>query len=361
MLGSKQSFLVLRVLPAPAGASGPESAEGLFVNLEGGKRLVPKKFWREKDLRTLVSKIVSGRLNHKVIVAADPSLVSTATVPISSLRERPKEPLTAVELENILAQSAGKVFNQYRLEAAGKLQVDDLDMVLVGGKVSDFHLDGHRVWSPLGFEAKRVAAALELKFTSRVLFEEIKPVKNFFFTDIARAELAVLGKIRNPPLNLVVLDPDRSYFAAPEKCREIRWQTVSLVRAICDAWAVSPRAAEGLYSAYLAGSVSPAVGRTMNRQLQPVVQSLLARIEELRPRGRVFLDSEVQLPLSLPVRKKAFSLEKIELQEIMLKLGLEGTLSFRWLAPLAHFLTDKSDSEINRWLRRHLHWLGSPI
>lgn len=349
----KQTFLVLRVLP--------EMVEGLLVNLESEKRFVPKRFWREKDLKTLVSKIVSGRLNHNAVVAADPSLVSIATVPINALREKPKEPVSAVELENLLAQSAGKIFNQCRLEAAKDLRVDDLDVVLVGSRVSGFRLDGHRVFNPLGFEARRIEAALEFTLTSRALFEAIKPLKRFFFTDAARSELKVLGKMHHPPIGLLVLDPDRSYFATPNEYSEVKWQTASLIRPICDVWAVNPRTAEGLYSAYLAGDVSPAVARAMTRELQPVTQSLLAALLKLRPRGKIFLDAEVGLPLIFPVRKKTFSIQKIDLQEIMLKMGFEGDLSFRWLAPLAEFLTDKSDSEVNRWLRRHLHWLGSPV
>lgn len=349
----RESFLVFWVMP--------EGAEGILLNLENGKRFVPKKFWREKDLRALVSKIPPGRESRTVIVAADPSLVFTATVPINSLREEPNGTISAVEVANLLAQAAGKAFNHCRLEAARRLGVDDLDVVLVGSKVLDFRLDGHRVWNPLGFEARRIQTALELKFTTRALFEELKLIKKFFFTDIARAELEVLGKAYRPPLNLLVLNPDRSYLATPDWYKEVRWQTVLLIRAICRAWAVSPGAAERLYATYLAGGVSPAVGRAITRQLQPVVRSLLVRLAELRPRGKVFLDSEVQLPLSLPVHKKTFSLEKIEFQELMLKLGFEGNLPFRCFAPLVLFLTDKSNPEVNRWLRRHLNWLGSPI
>lgn len=336
-------------------------AEGLLVKMESGKCLVSRKFWRGKDLKTLVLKIVAGGLNRNAVIAADPSLVSIATVPINTLREKPKEPVSAVELENLLAQSAGKIFSRCRLEAAENLRVDDLDVVLVGSRVLDFRLDSRRVFNPLGFEGRRIQAALEFTFTSRAIFEAIKPFKNFFFTGVARSELKILEKIYPPPIGLLVLGAERSYFATRHEYDEINWQTASLIRAICNFLAVSPGMGEKLYAAYLAGDVSPAVARAMNRELRLLVQSLLAALSKLRPRGKVFLDAEIELPLTLPLRKRTFSIQKIDLREIMLKMGFGGNISFRWLAPLAEFLSDKSDSDVNRWLRRYLHWLGSPV
>jgi hypothetical protein len=361
----REAFLILRALP--------EMAEGLFLKLEEGKRLGVKKFWREKDLKTLVSKSLAGHLNSAIIVAAEPELVSVAALPAVLRRERPKEPIAAVELENFLAQFAGKVFNRCRRDAAQKLQVDELDVVLVGSRVGDFRLDGHRVLNPAGFGARRVNAVLELTFTSREIFEGIKPILDvlkrrsggsFIFSDVTLTELKVLERVYRPPVSLLVLTPNRSRLVNRERSRELKWQMLSLVRALCDAWAVSPPVGEKLYSAYLARDTSPAVARAISREIQPLIRPLLAEIEKSRPRGKVFLDSDVGLPLSLPLKKRAFSLEAIPLSEIMFKLGIEGDegkLSFRWLAPLMEFLTEKDNPEVNRWLRRHLHWLGSPV
>jgi hypothetical protein len=40
---------------------------------------------------------------------------------------------------------------------------------------------------------------------------------------------------------------------------------------------------------------------------------------------------------------------------------VDAEVFFRTLAPFFEFYYDRSDTDINRWLRRRLHWLGSAI
>lgn len=339
----------------------PELAEGLFVDLERGEKLISKRFWREKDLKTLVSKIVSGGLNCNAIVAVHPYFIFETNVSVSALREKSKDTISATELENILVRFVGKFFNQCRLEAAKYLGVDDLDVILVGSRVSNFRLDGRRVINPIGLEAGRIEFILEFTFTTRVIFEEIKPLKRFFFTDALRSGVKVLDKIYRPPTGLLVLERDRSYFVTLSEFKEIGWQSSLLIRSISDIWAVSSQTAAEIYSAYLGGDVSPAVARVIAGKVRSVIQSFFKTFLKLRPRGKIFLDSDIQLPLNFPVRKRSFFIQKIDFREIMFKLGFEGNLPFRWFSPLAVFLSDKGNLEVNHWLRRYLNWLGSPV
>ena len=202
----------------------------------------------------------------------------------------------------------------------------------------------------------------------------MKQSDDFFFTEIGRAELHVAHKINSPPVHLLLLGDERSYFFSMEKTavgwlmsrKELCWSMSELPKIICGHWLVSKEAAKNLYRAYLQKNVSPQVETYFKKIFAPTIDSLLKQIQRIKPSGNIYLEASEAPLVLLKERRGAF--HEFPLNILLEKSGFgitaSGRLSqppgaFRRLAPFFEFYYDKSDTEINHWLRRRLHWLGS--
>jgi len=368
----KEKFLLLEI--------SRHKTSGFLLSLDSEKKLRLEKFWENPKESKFLDYFKRTRKIKKTIIAVEPEFAFTAVIPLALQRENAEEALEKVELENLLAQAVSKVFNQYRQEASRELNIDELDAMLADNRVVNFKVDGNQVMNPLGFRAKEIRAVFEMTFTTRQVFEEIKGFlkrsDDFFFTEIGRAELRVIHKISPPPVNLLMLGADSSYFFSMEKTaagwlmsrKELRWSTSGLSKIISGHWLVSKEAAGGLYRAYLKKNVSPNVEKYFKKIFTPAIDSLLNQIQKLKPSGKIYLEAD-EAPVALLVERRS-ALGEFPLDTFLEKSGFgvsankwfsEQSGVFRKLAPFFEFYYDKSDTEINHWLRRRLHWLGSSM
>lgn len=364
-----ESIWILRPLvPAVNGAITPDWAEGVLVYLEDNGHLEVKKFWQPGNIKNFFTFSFSPAAGG-IAIAVNPPLVYTETIRLNFYRQQ-RGPLSPDELENILAQFVGKIFSSLRLRAAKEIGVDDLDAVLVDSYLDTFRVGGRRVVNPLGIDFKHLEAEVEFTFTSREVFNALRPAfsflkhrpkKKFLFSDAFMAQRKVLSRLYSPPPGVLVLHPERGYLLTDAGTKKLGWSVLSLIRLICDAWAVSPAVAEKIYLAYLRSEVSPAVARKIGRIIRPAVDLFWQCLEKLHPRGRVLVSSEIELPFTLPASRRRFSLEKVDLADIMSRLGFSGDISFPCLAVVAEIIRRSGGSPANKWLRRYLHWLGAPI
>lgn len=377
----KESFLILEI--------SPEEVNGLLLGLDADKKITPRKFLRGTDWARLARRPGLRHLVTNIIISADSSLAYTASIPVIFRRERPKEELTAVELENLLAQTVGKAFNQCRQEAARSLKIDDLDVVLVNSRVVNFKIDGHHVLNPLGFRAEKVEAALELTLTTRGLFEEMRgflsagwsasrPENSFFFIETAEAELSVVSRVQKLPLSIIRLGHFHSTYyvleeAAVGRLREkgnLRWTAQEIIAAMQNGWRVTHASAEKSYHMFLRNELSAHSRKAMEKILAPPGKLLLAELQKTKLKGKVFVDSPLPLPFALPSRRGKFVLDEPPLQQVLGHFGFElyprewplpPHRIFKFAAPFLEYYYDRSDLHANRWLRRHLNWLGASV
>lgn len=372
---AEESFFLLEILP-------DERLSGIFLETNADKKLSPVKIWESVSWADLASRLDFKRFIKNIVIAADSSLTYAAIVPVRLLRESPNIPLFSTELENMLAQEVGKVFNHCRVAAGRELGVDDLDIVLANSRVGQFKLDGHHVLNPIGLRAKKVEAVLELMLTTRPLFDLIRSfLKNrqhFFFTEISRAELIALEKVQKLPLRLLRLEHPRSSAVVMKDAvvgREmqrmpIAWSTESLFAAVMREWGVSRATARAIYEAYCRRDMSPASAKFFTKIFAGELEPLFAEIQKPKLKGTIFVETPLDLPLDLPVTRGQWELAYPPLDRILERSGFSyeptewpfgKSLLFRKLAPFLAFYHDRSDSTVNRWLRRHLNWLGSPM
>ncbi len=371
----------------------PAGANGLFLSVDDERNLLFEKFSEGIDLKRFMKSPVRSiaqrswegeylfKGHRKVIVAADPALATTIPVPLALPREAGsgKSQIMLAELENMIAQAMGKIFNQCRAEAAKRLGVHEVDTVLVGAKARNFSVDGHRVMDPVGFAGKKVSLLLELTFTARALFEDLQQQFNspddFFFAESPQSRLTSLARVRKLPLNLIAEDGPRGAAlyvlqetrdGHPVLYREkLQWSFEGLFLRIAAELGVSDAAARELYRSYCAGGMSAGAARAFKKVIDPAVDALLKEAGKAKLRGPVYIDADHDLPFALPHRHGSMVFERFPAGEVLGQLGFAEDIArsmprravYRTLLPFIEAYFDRSNSEINQKLRRRLHWL----
>lgn len=385
-LRPRERFLILEILP--------HGTNGLFVSVDEDRNLLFEKLIRGTQLKKIL-KAPSQRVSQKswegqhlfkshrkVIVVADPSIATTIPVPLDLRREGDDREgcITLAELENLIAQAMAKIFNQCRTEASHRLCIDELDTIMVGARVERVKVDGRPVENPMGRSGSKISLLLELTFTNRSSFEELKQLFNapeeFFFAESPQVRLAALSRVRPLPMNLIVASgADTSLFVL-EKARDdhpvlyrerLDWDFNSLVQSIANALGTTKKASRELYDAYLEEKTSESVARHLRKMIDPALARFLASVDHAKIKGCVYVDASVDLPFKLPYRHGGATFESMPVNEVMSALGFTSDLAqwkispniaSRYLAPFFEAYFDKHYSEINKKLRRRLHWLA---
>lgn len=391
LIRPREKFLVLEVTPAGTNA--------LFLSVDDERNLIFEKSISGTDLRkflhspfrSLTQKTWEGeylfkRARRKVIVSADPSLATTMPIPLELTRDRQlsKDAVTLVELENLIAQAMAKIFTQCRKEASKRLGVDDLNTILVGAKTGNFKIDGRAIMNPIDFTGNKIALLLELTFTSREVFENLKQFFNspdeFFFVEAPQAWLLAVSRSRRLPLNFMSTATESAGNSPlyvfqkadgehPILYREkLAWSFESLFQTIARELGVSIPVAKETYLLYRSGELSDSAERTLRKIIQPSVNALLEEIDRAKIAGFIYNDALYKMPFDLPYKHKGVTFEELPLDEILTGLGLQPydevlaaapKAAFSHLAPFLEAYFAKSTSEINQKLRRRLHWLAA--
>lgn len=390
----KEKFLILELTPA--------GTNGLFLTVDEDRNIAFEKLVQRGDLKKFL-KSPARRLSEKtwegkrlwngrrrVIVAAEPTLATTIPIPLELPRERAnvRTKITLAELENMIAQGMAKIFNATRSEAAKRLAVNDLNAILVGARAKHFKVDGKARAAPTGVAGKKIALLLELTFTTRGIFEELKPFfsapEGFFFAEAPQAALQALARIRKLPVNMIkgdehgtalyILERPKGEYAVLYR-EKLDWAFASFLKAIQEAFAVGDAAAKRLYCRYHQGEMSAHAAWMFRKITEPHLHAFLAMLEKKMVRGETYVDLPQPLPVGLPHKAGRTTLAEHPAEELLAELGFtidrnapcarhaseEGKSAV--LRPLFYFIEayfDKDNSaDINQKLRRRLHWLAS--
>lgn len=94
------------------------------------------------------------------------TVFSSVTVPHESRGE-----ISEADLENYLSKAVWKSFDVLRSEAAGRLEVSEVDLILAGARVVGIKIDGHEVLNPHGFIGRNLQISLCVTMVKRGIFE----------------------------------------------------------------------------------------------------------------------------------------------------------------------------------------------
>ena len=381
----KEKFLILEI--------SPQGTNGLFLSVGEDRSITLEKFvenvnlkkFLKSPMRRVTQKAWEGeylfKSRRKVIATADSTLATTIPIPLDLARERAeaKYEITLAELENLIAQAMGKIFNQCRTEAAKRLNVHEIDTIMVGAKARGFKVDGKSVVNPAGFSGKKISLLLELRFTTREMFENLKGFFNapedFFFAEAAQSRLFSIARTRDLPLNLIVAEDGGASVYILQQAKDghpvlyrehLGWDFHEFIRGIARDLGVSMGMAKKLYDQYVAGDMSESAARAFKKIIDPAWSAFLEAVSKEKLRGSVYVDAPHELPFALPYRHQGATIEPIPLGEVLESLDFapdfkDSPVSQRILArhilPFLEAYFDKSNSDINQKLRRRLHWL----
>jgi hypothetical protein len=373
--GRGEQYLVIR-----SEEDGRTGALGFVIDAERTIRLAAHRAFPTLD--ACLKKLPRFGVHTTVILAVSPRLAATILIPAGERRAVRATPIRAAELENLIGQSVGLTFNRARDAASRALGVVASETVLVTSRIGHLLLDKHTVGNPVGFSGGELAATIELTFVPRPLYEIMGPCfakKNpFFFTDTARASLASAARVCPSPVGFAWVGRGRAFVALKNEAHEgIALHVTELRRtgddfraALIREWALHAQAAEAIYHAYLQGQVSQPLRRYLERLLLPLLRDLTRGMVRARPRGTIIVDSELPLPLRLPLSMGKVKLTAYPLKTLLRRTGLrfeEGEemgkrdVDFgRFLAPFFEFYYERRDhTDVSRLLRRRLQWLGA--
>jgi len=380
----REKFLILELTPS--------GTNGLFLSVDEDRNIIIeklaeginlKKFF-QSPMRRVTQQSWEGeyffKSHRKVIAVADAKIATTIPIPLTLDRDRDAiaDAVTLPELENIVAQAMGKIFNQCRTEAAGRLRIDELDAVLVGAKAKHFKVGKNSVVNPVGFTGKTISLLLELTFTGREAFESLQQFFNapedFFFAESPQVRLSSLARARTLPINLIVPSTNGTSLYILEKAKsdypvlyreKFAWSFDPLFRRIAVGMGVSEAVARDLYEQYSRRDMSESALRFFKKMLDPVVEELFTEIEKGKLKGFIYVEAPHALPFELPYKKDGVVFDGFPLDEIVRDLGfteicgkaLPANVLAHYLFPFIEAYFDKTNSDINQKLRRRLHWL----
>lgn len=349
----------------------PEKIGGLLISLDDQKKIGKEKSWENLERNTSSKREPFIPNVSRVIAACDPELAFKVFIPLSIKRGKKEGHLEKTELENLLAQEIGKVFNHYRGEASVVLGADELDTILADSNVSGFEVDGHKVMNPAGFNPEELNAAMEMTFTARQTFERVKAVKkkaDFFFTEKGQAQAEIAKKLGTRQNDFLLLGSPKSYFYPGGRSetsytrRELDWSTGNFAAEISRQWALDEVAAQGIYRYYYREGISPSLEKYFKKIFSKIAKELVGKVSKLKTSGKVYISGDVRMDL---IGRTVFS--ELPSDDFTARSGFTVDKSsfraaaFPELAPFFEFYYDNSESEINGWLRRRLHWLGSSV
>ncbi|MDD5710625.1 MAG: hypothetical protein PHV43_00785 [Candidatus Colwellbacteria bacterium] len=106
------------------------------------------------------------------ITELHPDQAVTIFSAVKIAREHPTRALTPVDLENYISQAVWKFFDRCRGEAAAKLNVREMDLVLSDVRITGVRIDGHQIINPTGFTGSEFEIGLSLTVTRSGVADE---------------------------------------------------------------------------------------------------------------------------------------------------------------------------------------------
>jgi hypothetical protein len=366
----KKYFLCLEVAPT--------RVSGLLFHVNDDRKITTLRFWEDFPVSFLFRQLRPLHLLPPVIVAVHPTLVYTAVLPVHFERQSASAPLGSIELENHISQILSRNFNIQRKAASKSLGVAELDAILVQSRLFEFKIGDNEVLDPIGVQGRKIKATLETTFTTRTVFDGWKDFFNlsgdFYFADANRARAAGLGKIWKLPYALITPDADSThYYFSYEKLHKhsarqgtFSWGTSSLTSPLEERWGISRKGAWEILLSCQDGMSSQSLRAQIEALLGPSRSSFFKFLDRLKILGATSLHSMPPALLDGGGTPEHFvKLQEPPLSSLLAKLGftfqakaeISPSRLFDFMAYYLEFYYDKSNSVINRWLKRRVHWL----
>ena len=266
--------------------------------------------------------------------------------------------ISETDLENYLSKVVWKSFDVLRNEAAERLAVSEVDLILAGARVVGIKVDGHEVMNPHGFSGKTLEISLSITMVKRGVLN-INPNKQGEFPEVLESS-SVAAYLLSKSLainNLLYLeienDTTRVFLVTPTRTsylNQFNWGLKDIVAAYTEEFGVLHETSREMYEKFIAGEVSSAVSEKMKKIFQSAfkkfIDGLTLSLRDLSDLGfkklpPIYLKSSFPLPqevhnkaVTLGKKKSKFRLveQKIDVSDLVNNSPYNA---YEWLNQLA--------------------------
>ncbi len=266
--------------------------------------------------------------------------------------------ISEADLENYLSKAVWKSFDTFRSSAAGRLNVEEADLILAGVKVVGIKVDGHEVINAHGFAGKNVQISLCITMVKRDVIKEpkAKEKENVEILEIGSVEAYLLSRKLNLS-NLLYVEPGEEatnfFYVSPEgtaRIREFIWGRRDIVKVFGDSFAVPEDAAWSIYQKFLVGNLSDPMTTKLEKLFLEVFKRFMDGVvlslrdistRELKKLPPIYIKN--QFPLPDIVGKKSVSIAERRARLFLLqeRINIEDLVynapytSYEWLNDIA--------------------------
>lgn len=336
-----------------------------------------------EEMRKLL-KLIPKKRNFSVILNLDSNLALTIYSSVSVLRQKPKELIDEIDLDNLISQAIWRFFDKQRQGVSKKLGTEEINVLLADVRIRGIKVDGHKVVNPLGFKAKSVEIYLSETLAIRDLIKGIKemmPANKIVFvseagTVLSHALLNCIGD--NKSLFLANIFPDKTFLfhASPGHlfCLDgFGWGGNSLLIGLYENLRIDEFNSRKIIDIYNKNTASPHLLRKLENIFMEECQYLANGIESLAPEaGKIFINPYFDLPSCLISERfeskfnKNFKIELLSTDLIMKKANF--TIQFNkavkdvknlstLISVLMEIFSIPTNEKINHLANRRVRWL----
>jgi hypothetical protein len=333
-------------------------------------------------LRNLL-KSFSSITGCKVIISLGSELGTTLHSTIALTRDNAKQPIDESDLDNRVAQGMWKVFDRERGQAAKKMHIDDLEVLLTDVRIKSIRLDGHKVINPIGFSAETI----ELHFNQTFLPQRFAAELRASFIGVEIVLMAESGVIHSDMLTKLGF-PKTFMFAeiTPHETRAflvkdenisyvdtVPWGRQHIPHALGNGFSVEKRVAENLLDAYRIRRASHVALKRIEKAILSEVETFVDYLSPLLAGQKlktVFVSGGSEIPEMVFGRSFSAQRGKVKFTPVsfdifekklgftsVLKRDVPESIAFSALSVVLEFYFLKRDDKINRIAKRHARWL----
>ncbi len=266
--------------------------------------------------------------------------------------------ISEADLENYLSKAVWKSFDTFRTLAAGRLNVEETDLILAGVKVVGIKVDGHEVINAHGFAGKNVQISLCITMVKRGVIKEpnTKEKENVEIFETGSAEAYLLSRKLNLS-NLLYVEPGEEathfFYVSPEGAAHIRefvWGRNDIIKVFADNFAVPEDAAWSIYQKFLAGNISEPVKAKLEKLFSEVFKRFMDGVvlslrdistKELKKLPTIYIKNQFPLPETIVNKSVSIGDKRGRLCLLKERINIEDLVyntpytSYEWLNDIA--------------------------
>ncbi len=266
--------------------------------------------------------------------------------------------ISEADLENYLSKAVWKSFDTFRSSAAGRLNVEEADLILAGVKVVGIKVDGHEVINAHGFAGKNVQISLCITMVKRDVIKEpkAKEKENVEILEIGSVEAYLLSRKLNLS-NLLYVEPGEEatnfFYVSPEgtaRIREFIWGRRDIIKVFGDSFAVPEDAAWSIYQKFLAGNLSDPMTTKLEKLFLEVFKRFMDGVvlslrdistRELKKLPPIYIKNQFPLPDIIGKKSVSIAERRARLFLLQERINIEDLVynapytSYEWLNDIA--------------------------